>query len=654
MSEEQNKYALLQTVAPPKPQRELTTWEERQAQRKAEEDAIRNRVRGARTDKAVFIPALPKPKYDDKGYKRVAVYARVSTKSIEQVSSIENQTRYYSEKIESTPDWDLQEIYSDDGFSGTSIKRRKAFLKMMEDAKDKKMDLILCASVSRFARNMSECMEQIRLLRTMNPSHPIGVYFETENIYTLDPDCGQHLALQALVADWESANKSKRMILSYDQRISIGQYPVSDLLGYRHTKDGDLIIEPEEAKTVRFAFLASMAGYEYSEIADILTEKQRKTLHGRTEWNASMVRSLLMNERRWGDLDVRKRIVVDYIDRKTAPNNKTRASAFIEQHHEGIVSPEIAVAAHMVVRSRNLEGGVPDTMVINSGSLKGFISICPAWAGIDNEAYQEICYSVYTDEEREILERDAKIFTGEEHSKILSMDFAGYQVPRGVLFMNQSSPCLTITRKQIKFNKSCHTKLDGCEYIEILYHPILQVIAIRPSDESNPNAIKWQKEDKQINTVSALAFSNAIYEKMDWISGYSFKFRGITRIRSDSKILLFTLDEPQILSSKKVKKIEAEYAPNQESDIRYIPYKNSSLEEGATIQEHSRKAYPSEWEKSSFGVSLEVRKKRDALFKFMSEQDIITQGTVVENPLIGNIPSRQMVEDELEELLMCM
>ena len=136
-----------------------------------------------------------------------------------------------------------------------------------------------------------------------------------------------------------------------------------------------------------------------------------------------------------------------------------------------------------------------------------------------------------------------------------------------------------------------------------MYHPILQVIAIRPSDENTPNAIKWQKEDKQINTVSALAFSNAIYEKMDWISGYSFKFRGITRIRSDSKILLFTLDEPQILSSKKVKKIEAEYAPNQESDIRYIPYKNSSLEEGATIQEHSRKAYPSEWEKSSFGVS---------------------------------------------------
>ena len=141
---------------------------------------------------------------------------------------------------------------------------------------------------------------------------------------------------------------------------------------------------------------------------------------------------------------------------------------------------------------------------------------------------------------------------------------------------------------------------------------------------------------------------------MDWISGYSFKFRGITRIRNDSKILLFTLDEPQILSSKKVKKIEAEYAPDQEGDIRYIPYKNSSLEEGATIQQHSRKAYPHEWEKSSFGVSLEVRKKRDALFKFMSEEDITTQGTVVVNPLIGQIPSRQMVEDELEELLMCM
>lgn len=104
----------------------------------------------------------------------------------------------------------------------------------------------------------------------MNPSHPVGVYFETENIYTLDPDCKQNLSIHAMLADWESANKSRRMILSYDQRICTGQYPVLDLLGYRHTKEGELIIQPEEAKTVRFIFLAYIGGYDCDEIAEMI------------------------------------------------------------------------------------------------------------------------------------------------------------------------------------------------------------------------------------------------------------------------------------------------------------------------------------------------------------------------------------------------
>ena len=99
------------------------------------------------------------------------MYARVSTKSTEQVSSIENQTRYYTEKVEKTPNWEMLEIYSDEGISGVSIKKRPAFLRMIKDATDKKMDLILLASVSRFSRNMSECLDQIQKLKTKNPYH---------------------------------------------------------------------------------------------------------------------------------------------------------------------------------------------------------------------------------------------------------------------------------------------------------------------------------------------------------------------------------------------------------------------------------------------------------------------------------------------------
>ena len=123
-------------------------------------------------------------------------------------------------------------------------------------------------------------MTQIAALKTMHPAHPIGVYFETENIYTLNPSSQYSLDIQALLADWESGNKSRRMILSYDQRIMTGQYPVADLMGYRHTKDGQLVIEPEEAKTVRFIFLAFIQGYDYEQIAMIciLQRKDRQSI----------------------------------------------------------------------------------------------------------------------------------------------------------------------------------------------------------------------------------------------------------------------------------------------------------------------------------------------------------------------------------------
>ena len=193
-------------------------WVARHKEREAKRDEIRQRVRGAGSKKEYFRPAKPQPTIQDDTQKVVAVYARVSTTSENQVSSIENQTLYYEKKIADNPLWTMQEIYSDEGKSGTSLRHRDAFRRMMADAEQQKMDLILCASVSRFARNMADCLEQVAELKTMHPQKPIGVYFETENIYTLDPNSDQSFHIHAMLADWESANKSRRMILSYDQR----------------------------------------------------------------------------------------------------------------------------------------------------------------------------------------------------------------------------------------------------------------------------------------------------------------------------------------------------------------------------------------------------------------------------------------------------
>lgn len=131
----------------------IQPWRPQDADREDRKTYIRNRVKNAKVPEGtIFRPAKPKPSIMDTEEKRVAVYARVSTKSEEQVSSIENQTKYYTEKIEKTPNWNMHEIYADEGKSGTSMKKRQEFKRMLADAAAKKMDLILCASVSGFVK----------------------------------------------------------------------------------------------------------------------------------------------------------------------------------------------------------------------------------------------------------------------------------------------------------------------------------------------------------------------------------------------------------------------------------------------------------------------------------------------------------------------
>ena len=606
-------------------------------ERKERKEDIRRRVQNAAvTEGTVFRKAKPKPSIMDKGSKNVAVYARVSTRNEEQVSSIENQTKYYTEKIEQTPDWEMYRIYADEGKSGTSMRKRTEFQQMLKDAADKKMDLILCASVSRFARNVSDCIEQVRQLKTVNPANPVGVYFETENIYTLDPDCGQMLSIHAMLADWESANKSRRMILSYDQRICTGQYPVSDLLGYRHTSEGGLVIVEDEALTVRFIFLAYLMGYSLGAIAEILTEKGRKTLTGRTDWNGGMVRNIMSNERRWGDLEARKTIVVDYVKGKSIKNTEIRDSAFVPNHHEGIVSREIAAAAKMVSASgRALESGVPETAVIGAGALKGFVSINPVFSGVDRAVLEELSRSVYSEEEYERLEREVEIINGEVHSNILSKDFTGYYVPSSAFFIGKDTPTLTLTRKQIKFNKKCHEKLEGCVCIEMLYHPMLQAVMIRPCREGAGNAVRWENSRGRIlEEISAHAFCGAVYDIMDWKPEYGFRFRGITRERGSRKAMVFFLDEPQVLVDGKMQ--ERSDASQESLLSRYIPYRNRDIGKAET------------------GMVYALRRRRDSMVDTITEKDISEKGIVMDNPLIGKIPTRKEVRDELNELLMSM
>lgn len=588
-------------------------WQSRHLESEKRKAEIRDRIhkqaeQGQKTAKDYFRPAKPTPSIYDSDLKRVAVYACVSTSSEEQISSIENQTLYYTKKIAETENWNLQDIYSDEGKSGTSLRKRDAFKRMMRDAKDQKMDLIICASISRFARNFSDCMTQIAALKTMHPAHPIGVYFETENIYTLNPSSQYSLDIQALLADWESGNKSRRMILSYDQRIMTGQYPVADLMGYRHTKDGQLVIEPEEAKTVRFIFLAFIYGYNCDQIAAVLTQKKRSTLRGKQEWNGVMVANIMKNERRWGDLEARKSIVVDYKLGKVTKNNGNRCSAYVPEHHEAIVSPEIARAAHLVASSRK-KCGVQDIVVIQQGTLKGFVGIHPNWSGISVESIRSLCLSTYLPEEVMKLNDIAEMRAGATLGKELQ---SKYMMVSGACFINQSSPVMTISKNGIRFSKACHSRLDDCEYVELLYHPILQVVILRKSNHGFSTTMRWRDDNDVHSAFSARAFSGLVFQTLNWRKNCRYQCRGICRGQGNAKFLIFELDESRILTGK------------------------------------------NQYEQENCSMNLKCRLYRSKWVQSITVSDVMESGQVVENPMIGAIPSRNEVQRELDDLLMSM
>ena len=218
----------------------------------SEKEKIRIRAKGYRKEEIQVIRATPvEDVFNPSARLRVAAYCRVSTDNDEQVTSYELQKNYYEELIAKHDNWDLVEIYADEGISGTSLNHRVSFAKMIEDAKEGKIDLILTKSISRFARNVVDCITIIRDLKRLNP--PVRVFFETENIDTGKSDSEVMLNLLAIFAQEESHTKSEIMTWSIHQRFASGNFITPRLFGYqidRDKPDRYIIIE-EEAKVIR-------------------------------------------------------------------------------------------------------------------------------------------------------------------------------------------------------------------------------------------------------------------------------------------------------------------------------------------------------------------------------------------------------------------
>ena len=273
------------------------------------------------------------------GKKRVAAYCRVSTDSEEQLNSYEAQKSYYTQKIEDSPDWEMAGIYADEGITGTSLKKRTEFKKMITACKRGHIDLIITKSLSRFARNTVDCLETVRLLK----ANGIGVYFEKENINTLTESSEFLITLFSGFAQAESESLSKNVAWGKAKSAEAGKvtFQYKKMLGYRRGADGQPEIVPEEAEVIKRIYHRYLDGCTLGQIKRELDADKVPTAQGVDSWSPAIIHNILTNEKYIGDALLQKTYITDCISKKVKKNQGERAMYYVENNHPAIISREV-------------------------------------------------------------------------------------------------------------------------------------------------------------------------------------------------------------------------------------------------------------------------------------------------------------------------
>lgn len=287
---------------------------------------------------------------------KVAAYCRVSTDSDEQATSYEMQVEHYTDYITKNPEWVLVDIYADDGISGTNTKKREEFNRMIEDCMAGKIDMIITKSISRFARNTLDCLQYIRKLKNKN----ISVFFEKENINTMDTKGELLLTIMASLAQQESQSLSQNVKMGIQFRYQAGKVQVNHnrFLGYTKDEEGNLIIEPEEAEIIKRIYREYLEGASLKDICDSLMADNILTGAGKERWIPSTVHKILTNEKYIGDALLQKTVTTDFLEKKRQANNGLAPQYYVEGSHEPIIPKHIFMSVQEeLVRRANLRSG---------------------------------------------------------------------------------------------------------------------------------------------------------------------------------------------------------------------------------------------------------------------------------------------------------
>lgn len=287
---------------------------------------------------------------------KVAAYCRVSTDSDEQSTSYEAQVEHYTNFIQKNEEWEFAGIFADDGISGTNTKKREEFNRMIAECMEGHIDMIITKSISRFARNTLDCLRYIRQLKEKN----VPVFFEKENINTMDSKGEVLLTIMASLAQQESESLSKNVKMGMQFRFQNGEVQVNHnrFMGYTKDEDGHLIIEPAEAEIVKRIYREYLQGASLKQIGDGLMDDGILTAARKAKWRPESVKKILKNEKYIGDALLQKTYTVDVLTKKRVKNNGIVPQYYVENSHEPIIPRDLYMQVQEeMLRRANLHSG---------------------------------------------------------------------------------------------------------------------------------------------------------------------------------------------------------------------------------------------------------------------------------------------------------
>lgn len=599
-----------------------------------QKNKIRERYKGVSLDELDVIPALPQEDiFAVENEQRVAVYARVSTDDPRQTSSYELQKNHYHDVINKSPNWKLVQIYADEGISGTSLQHRDQFKLMIEDCKKGQIDLIVTKSVSRFARNVVDCIGYVRKLLSL--PHPVGVFFETERLNTFDPKSEMVLSFMATLAQEESHTKSEIMNASIEMRFRRGIFLTPILLGYDHDEDGNLVINEEEAKIVKLIFMMYLNGCTCQEIADTLTELGCMTKKGNTVWSPGSILQILQNERHCGDVLAHKTYTPNYLNHKSKKNMQNRPQYRKRNHHEAIISRDDFIAVQRLISNAKYgnKGLLPELKVIPEGVLKGFVSINPRWAGFKEDDYINASASVYNGtEQASTSSAPVEVQSGD-------FDLRGYEIARSQFFDSTDRITVTFSQGDIRFSCPAVRRLEST-LVELLMHPQKQILAVRTAGKECRNAMQWSKKKSGISFprgISGTAFLPTLYSLLGWKDDCRYRITGIKRGKGNDAILLFNLTEPEI------------FIPND--TVSSLPESDTSVKPFTDSNRRNVRAYPPDWA-DTFGSNYYSHAQAQELAGFgKGMEPDISHASVIYKDNDIQVTSKDDIERNIEQIM---